>query len=76
MDLYRTLFKLVKKVGDHAKTVQILANQDLSQLEFLYDFQVAVLQPLCCVESTCTFQMNVYLSLAIPILCRCGIIVG
>ena len=39
-----------------------------SQLEFLYDFRVAVLQPLCCVESTCKFQMNVYLSLAIPII--------
>ena len=47
-----------------------------SQLEFLYDFRVAVLQPVCCTESTCKFQMNVYLSLAIPILCRCGIIVG
>ena len=29
MDLYHTLFKLVKKIADHAKTVQILANQDL-----------------------------------------------
>ena len=42
----RTLFKLMKKVADHAKTAQILA----INLEFLYDFWVAVLQPLCCVE--------------------------
>ena len=69
LHVYRTLFKLVKRSLITLKQCKYSLTKICvwSQIEFLYNFRVAVLQPLCCTESTCKFQMNVCLSLAIPI---------